>query len=487
MAVNNNGLASNNPFAQQSNGHPEQQLAKEQQQSLDSEKQVLSSEGCTGPGNAPMVVPEVQSLNSPIPVDEPEREAGKEVTSSWQILSKEESSPISMAYHESRPQQSSGFVNDVKGPPPSYESLNGQSRSGSDGLATPSPLEPDDATSKLPPKQEDRTTVGQLLSWIPPAPRIPPSQMPPLVQPIVIPQLDVPPQGESVPFTRCYSEALASHDVSMRNFLSFLDGLALAQAPNSALQGLKLFGVGVNSIPLPIIPLAGRGISALATSGSGHSSSRARLYLERAKKEFFAPRGLNMTIVKDGDLSARLQIPTHVSRLAPLTKNSLTETCCQRRTNGLAPYVAPLRFNVPEPDKQLQGVHKMARKHLESKFKAQAKHISRLRERQWEDISSLGPEMRGWEEQYAFKMGQLRRVQDDLLEDQGKFTGDKPRGELRERIQALEELQRQVQLMESQRYTAVMNAVGSRGKGVEAEMEEVGLSRKLKWIVIESL
>ncbi len=523
-------LNSNNPYAKASaSPAPESaRLAKEQQQSPDSEKQVVSSEGSTGPNNAPMVVAEDASLNSPIPVAEPEYEAGKEVASSWQTRSKEESAPISMQYHETTPQPSSDFINDVKGPPPAYDSLNRQTSTQSDDLlSSPSAIEPDNGGSRIP-KPEDRTAVGQLLSWIPAAPRTHPSQMPPLAQPVVIPQLDVPPQGESVPFMRCYSETLASHEVSMRDFLSFLDGLALAQAPNSTLQGLKMFGVGVGSLPIPIIPLAGKdflsfldglalaqapnstlqglkmfgvgvgslpipiiplagkGISALATSGSGHSSSRARLYLERAKKEYFAPRGLSMTIVRDGDLSARLQIPSHASRLAPLTKNSLTENSCKRRLNGLAPYIAPLRFNVSEPDKQLQGVHKMARKHLESRFKGQAREITKLRERQWEEISGVGQEMSGWEEQYAFKMGQVRRVQDGIVDEQKRSHGEKPSGALAEKLEALRELQRALQLMESQRYTAIQNAVGS-SQGVEAEMQEITLTSKLKWIVVETI
>jgi hypothetical protein len=482
------GLGSNNPFAGSSTGPPPQsQLAKEQQQSLDSEKQVVSSEKAVGASNAPEVVQEDTALHSPIPVAEAEHEAGKEVASSWQTQSREENAPIPMDYHESRPPRSSELLNDVKGPPPAYDSLDRQtSRRSDDLLTSPSSIEPDDSSSRLPPRPEDKSAVGQMLSWIPPAPRIHPSQMPALLQPVVIPQLDVPPQGESVPFTRCYSETLASHEVSMRDFMSFLDGLALAQAPNSTLQGLKMFGVGVNALPLPLIPLAGKGISALATSGSGHSSSRARLYLERAKKEYFAPRGLSMSIVRDGDLNARLQVPTHAARLAPLTKNSLSDTCCKRRLNGVAPYVAPLRYNVSEPDKQLQGVHKMARKHLESQFKAGTKRLTKLREQQWDDVMAAGPEMAGWEEQYAFKMGQLRRIQDDLVEAQKTGGNEKPSGVLAEKMEILRRLQREVELMESQRYTAMQNAVGS-SKGVEAEMEEVNMCRKLKWIVIESI
>ncbi|KAK3714312.1 hypothetical protein LTR37_007898 [Vermiconidia calcicola] len=530
----NGHLSSRNPCKQQASNHSiseQAYSAPEQQTSQHSDKQVVSSEAQSGPSNAPMIVaqephvnveeqqppldsekqvvnPEARSMAiaaPPVlekealvqPKADPLRDADKEVLSSWQSESQGDSTPISMDYHESQGDSTPiamahhesqlhqpDLLHYVQGPPPSYESLNGGGRSANDGLIpTSSPIEPDGSASILPPRAEDRTAVGQLLSWIPGAPRISVKQMPPLVQPVIIPQLDVPPQGESVPFARCYSDALASHDVPMRDFVSFLDGLALAQAPNSALQGLKMFGAGVTALPLPIIGLAGKGISALATSGSGHSGSRARLYLERAKKEYFAPRGLKLLVVKDNDLSPRLQIPTHASRLAPLTQNTLTNSSCQRRLNGLAPYISPLRFDVPEQGKQIQGVHKLARKHLEGQFREQNRRLTRLREEQWENISHASAETRGWDEQYAAKTTQLQRVQQDLINEQNA-NGFQPasKGRKTEVLEVLQRLQRELQIMESERHMA-MQRTFNKSQGVEAEMEEVNQCRRLKWIV----
>ncbi|KAK3699708.1 hypothetical protein LTR37_016313 [Vermiconidia calcicola] len=483
-----------------------------QQPSVDSEKQVVNTEVSSNPVNGPTVMEKEALVYSKA---DPQRDADKEASSSWQSQPQGDSTPIPMAHHESQGDsmpismahhESQGdstpismahhesqlhqrdLWSDVKGPPPSYESLNGNGRSHNDGIAhSPTPIEPDGSSSSLPPRAEDRTAVGQLLSWIPPGPLISAKQMPPLVQPVIIPQLDVPPQGQSVPFARCYSDALAPHDVPMRDFVSFLDGLALAQAPNSALQGLKMFGAGVNLLPLPLIGLAGKGISALATSGSGHSGSRARLYLERAKKEYFAPRGLNLLIVKDNDLSPRLQIPTHASRLAPLTQNTLTNSSCQRRLSGLAPFVSPLRFDVPEQEKQIQGVHKLARKHLEAQFKEQNRRLTKLREEQWVSMSHASAETRGWDEQYAAKTTRLQGVQQDLMTGQEAYGFESPpKGGRREMLEVLQRLQRELQILESERHMA-MQRTSSKGQGVEAEMEEVNRCRRLKWIVIENL
>ena len=492
-------LSSNNPYKSPDGPTSaasglEVDTAKEQQQSLDSEKQVVNIEDSAAL-NSPMVVNQEGSaaLNSPMVVEkeetprpkpQPEREAGKEVFDSWQTKSREESAPIPL-YQEHSNLFHGDLMNDMKGEPPSYDSLNRQSRGdGNDPSLTQTTIEPDDSGANLPPRPEDRSAVGQLLSWMPPPPSKPVSQMPPLLQPVIIPQLDVPPQGESVPFERCYSAALLSRGVSMREFTSFLDGLAVAQAPKSALQGLKMFGAGVAALPLPIIPLAGRGISALATSGSGHSGSRARLYLERTKKEYFEPRGLRLSVIKDPDLNPRLQIPAHAHRLAPLTSSTLTENISKRRLEGLAPYVAPLTFNVPEQDKQTQGVHKMARKNLEGKFKNQGRILTRMREDQWRNITHSGIRAPDWDSRYKDKMTQLAQLQNDMAREQRSGKGQT--STLREMMQALDQMQKDIQLLASERQMAMQNAIDGH-RGVEAEMEETNWSRKLKWIVIENL
>lgn len=494
-------LSSNNPYKSQddiSNSTPGawQDAATEHPRSLDSAKQVVSNEELGNDADLPMVVSKEEmgsDANSPMVVSKefpmqsqvtPTREAGKEVTSSWQMKSQEESAPIPVHDYQG-PAYQGELLNDFKGEPPSYDSLNQQPSAGKDVLATtPTTIQPDDSGVNLPPRPEDRSTVGRLLAWMPPPPSKTASQMPPLLQPVIIPQLDLPPRGESVPFDRCYSDFLASHGVPMREFTSFLDGLALAQSPNSGLQGLKMFGAGVSAIPLPLIPLAGKGISALATSGSGHSGSRARLYLERAKKEYFEPRGLRLSMIKDPDLSPRLQIPTHTYRLAPLTRSTVTENIVQRRLEGLAPYVAPLRYDVPEQDKQVQGVHKLARKHLESKFKDQSRTVNMLREQQWFNISHNRLENRGWDERYKAKMAEVRNVQLGMLKEQS--YGGAMSSNLREAMQALDQLQRELQLLVSERQMAMQNAIDGN-IGLEAEMKEMNMSRGLKWIVIENL
>lgn len=352
---------------------------------------------CDRPGaeNAPMVVEHERPVTKPVP----QREADKEVISSWQTQSGEENAPIAMQHHESSMSNSTSLdrhANDAKGVPPAYDDINDPRNNAltsprslqpdADQLSpSSSTLEPDGGTSPLTTRPEDRSAVGQLLSWIPSSPRALSSEKKArLTKPVVIPQLDVPPVGESVPFQRCYSDALAAHDVSVREFVAFLDGLAMAQAPNSALKGLNAFGVMASHIPIPLIPLAGKGISALATSTSGHSGGRARLYLARANKEYFAPRGLHLNIVRDEDISTALDMPRGTPILPTLTRENMYESVCERRFAGLGSYTSPLRYKVPPPDKNADAVEKMVKKHLDYKMRKKAKGVAELREQQWE-------------------------------------------------------------------------------------------------------
>jgi predicted nucleic acid-binding Zn-ribbon protein len=81
-------------------------------------------------------------------------------------------------------------------------------------------------------------------------------------------------------------------------------------------------------------------------------------------------------------------------------------------------------------------------------------------------------------------MAEVRSLQLDMSKEQS--SGRAMSSTLREMMQALDQLQKELQLLASERQMAMQNAIdGSRG--VEAEMNEIDLSRGLKWIVIENL
>lgn len=146
---------------------------------------------------------------------------------------------------------------------------------------------------------------------------------------------------------------------------------------------------------------------------------------------------------------------------------------------ALSPYVAPLRFDVPDQDKQIQGVQKMARKHLKSRFKESARTIDTLRRRQWESSCPQAVEL---DQRYRMKFSQVRAAQDTLLREAlspGWQHKGSPFGQARETLRLR---QHELQLLIAERQNRDMDEIA-----VAAEMQEVALTRNLKWLVIESL
>ncbi|KAK5116707.1 hypothetical protein LTR62_007381 [Meristemomyces frigidus] len=365
---------------------------------MDTEKQVVPFETLIGTETLPTVLEQGKRTGLIHSI----READKEVIGSWQTSSREENAPIPVEMEKNSPNRSSttavhadnGVAPLAPTSPPPYCTLEHDTTSRNSTTTLPSPLEPDahlTTTAPLPPRPEDRSAIAHLLTWIPRHSRIAVEKMPRLTKPVLIPQVGVPPVGEHVPFQRCYSDILAAHDIPVSEFASFLDGLSIAQSPSPAAQGLKILGAGVTFIPIPFIPLAGRGLSALGGAGSGHSSVRAKLYLAEAGKLYFGPRGLRVSVVKDEELGSRiLRVKPGVARLAALTEGTLTESIVMRRLRAIEPWVAELRCDLPAPRDEVKGVDKLARKHVNYLLGREAKDLAQSRQAQWNGVGFEG-------------------------------------------------------------------------------------------------
>ena len=84
-------------------------------------------------------------------------------------------------------------------------------------------------------------------------------------------------------------------------------------------------------------------------------------------------------------------------------------------------------------------------------------------------------------------MYQLRKTQLDLIRIQGRPQAvSENAAEVKEMIDALQQDQRELQMLAAERQMATQN-LRTSNQGVEAEMDEINSSRRLKWIVIEDL
>jgi hypothetical protein len=100
---------------------------------------------------------------------------------------------------------------------------------------------------------------------------------------------------------------------------------------------------------------AGAGIGVAAGVGTAVvSATRSKLFLERVNKEYFGPRGLKASIVKDSQLAAKLGVSARSDPLGVI--DGEYSSLRDRRMRVLSPYLSPLTLNVPPPSGQERNI-----------------------------------------------------------------------------------------------------------------------------------
>lgn len=185
-----------------------------------------------------------------------------------------------------------------------------------------------------------------------------------LTRPILIPQafaagFHQPPP----PFLRAYPPVLGAREINIPPalFVAILDALNLCLAPPPPLQALELVGQGVGLVPHHIAQGVSAGLGVVAGVGVAATRiTKKKKFLARVNTDVFAPRGLVMEVVKD-EAALRLvgvsapslgQPPTPIGSGAPGAPCTPgggpgLNAAVQTRLIQLAPYTAPLSFNVP--------------------------------------------------------------------------------------------------------------------------------------------
>ncbi|KAK1635580.1 hypothetical protein BDP81DRAFT_322000, partial [Colletotrichum phormii] len=190
-------------------------------------------------------------------------------------------------------------------------------------------------------------------------------------KPVVIPRVDFArPLKVPLPFMRAYSQGLRAHEIYEEDFVAFLDNLTVAQGPPAPLTMLNTAGSIVGLVPNHWAQLAG-GI-ANVTAGLGTAATRiirTKVFLDKANRDYFEPRGLKASICKSKSLAAKLGCGEQLPEL------SLQD----RRMRTLEPYIAPLTFEVPPPSKERNLVDRMTEKQIERAVKKKDKQTEKKR------------------------------------------------------------------------------------------------------------
>ncbi|KAF2791177.1 hypothetical protein K505DRAFT_206973, partial [Melanomma pulvis-pyrius CBS 109.77] len=215
--------------------------------------------------------------------------------------------------------------------------------------------------------EQEAVFLENTTAWVPKAPVMPEASAPVLKKPVVIPRIDT--SGKitiPLPFMRAYSPDLRPHDVNERDFLAFIDNLAVAQTAPVPLQLLDVAGHAVGFVPHHWAMFAGASMNMAAGVGTAAVSAfRTRHFMDKVNREYFAPRGLNASLCKNDQLAEKLGYDPSLPQVAPLNIRSGPTTIRDRRLQALEPYIAPLSFDVPLPTNQRNALDQMAAKQSE--------------------------------------------------------------------------------------------------------------------------
>jgi hypothetical protein len=197
---------------------------------------------------------------------------------------------------------------------------------------------------------QDVEELSASLRWLPSPP---PYQVSPhLSRAVVIPQIEPSTLlSGPMPFLRAWSPILQDHAITPQDFLAFIDGLAVAQAPSPPLQAVQIVSTGLGFVPWHWAQLASGGIGlAAGASTAAISATRRKTYLQTTNAQFFGPRALHVSVMSDEEMQRATRLPIDIARLAPSDPHRGCVSITDRRMAAIAPYVAPLMVGCDLPD-----------------------------------------------------------------------------------------------------------------------------------------
>lgn len=237
----------------------------------------------------------------------------------------------------------------------------------------------------------DEELVKLTLRWVPPPPLSRPVAR--LRRPVAVPQVDKDSYiTGNTPFLRAYAPSLQAHGISPTDFLAFCDGLTIAQAPSPPIQVVDLIGTGLGLVPDIWAQMTSLGIGIAAGAAAEVTNvARTKLFLKKANAEYFAPRGLKVSVQPDQKLQQLLSLPPSQSPLAPVDTRSGCISITDRRLKSLGYNIAPLSLDVPAPTPPSNLIDRLSAKQVQSRIrKNRERAIKKAEEREKKELKRSG-------------------------------------------------------------------------------------------------
>ena len=175
---------------------------------------------------------------------------------------------------------------------------------------------------------------------------------------------------------------LQNYNISMPEFVAFIDNLNVISTASPPLQVVDLAGGIIGMVPHHWAAIAGAAIQGTAKLGTyAVSKGRTEAYMSEVNRKMFGPRGLKVSIVSTDATRALLKIPRTQPRLAPLTSQTMHMSTAERVLVEMQPYNAVLDLNVPPPAEQTTTLAKLSARQVASRSKKQQESLVKSREK----------------------------------------------------------------------------------------------------------
>ncbi|CZR65850.1 uncharacterized protein PAC_15750 [Phialocephala subalpina] len=245
-------------------------------------------------------------------------------------------------------------------------------------LLTPRPSSSYSQSSTSSPPPSDEAFIFEALEFTNHTPRIP-AQITRLQSPIAIPQTAA---GLGQSFLRAWAPVLQHHNITIIDFIAFIDNLNVVSTANPPLQILNLAGGFVGMVPHHWAQIAGTAIQAGAQLGTvAVSKGRTETYMREVNERLFKLRGMKVRIASTEAMRNVLRIPSGRPLLAPLTVETMNMSTVERALTEMRSYNAVLDLDVPPPAEQTTMLAKLSAKQVESQAKKNQKKVLKGREK----------------------------------------------------------------------------------------------------------
>lgn len=231
----------------------------------------------------------------------------------------------------------------------------------------------DQATS-TPTNPTDEELINLTLRWVPPPPPARPTAR--LTHPVAIPQVARDSYIEGVtPFMRAFAPSLAAHAITRHDFAAFIDGLTIARAPSPPIQAADLVSEGFGLVPDLWAQIASLGIDIVAgVAAEATIYARSKMFLGKANAEYFGPRGLRVSVLKDEELQQLLGLGQQLRPLAKVDPRNDVYSVSERRLVALEGRIAKLETqHMPVPDKPRNLIDRLSAKQVEARIRKEKK------------------------------------------------------------------------------------------------------------------